>query len=265
VLLLHGFPELAYSWRKVMLPLAAAEYHVIAPISAAGCTTGWDDSDDAIDPFRILNMVRDAMGSCLRSAIAKSRRSATMRARRPAGARSSAGCSISGDMVRRRGVRLPFNTRTAPRRRARLNRYELTPNPLTATQYYQNYQRTRGVNDDMLRAAGPRLLPCLLPHKAPIGKETSRIRSARTARTWPKSPYYVERDKGMAATVAPFMPSAADRAMQVADEAEVDVRPNTPDPIHRRASGYRVGGRTQHCRDARSGAHRCAIHVYRGQ
>ncbi|MCC7345937.1 MAG: alpha/beta hydrolase, partial [Variibacter sp.] len=29
VLLLHGFPELAYSWRKVMLPLAAAGYHVI--------------------------------------------------------------------------------------------------------------------------------------------------------------------------------------------------------------------------------------------
>src|SRR5215470_15044640 len=31
VLLLHGFPELAYSWRKVMLPLASAGYHVIAP------------------------------------------------------------------------------------------------------------------------------------------------------------------------------------------------------------------------------------------
>ena len=31
VLLIHGFPELAYSWRKVMLPLAAAGYHVIAP------------------------------------------------------------------------------------------------------------------------------------------------------------------------------------------------------------------------------------------
>ena len=31
VLLLHGFPELAYSWRKVMLPLAAAGYYVIAP------------------------------------------------------------------------------------------------------------------------------------------------------------------------------------------------------------------------------------------
>lgn len=31
VLLLHGFPELAFTWRKVMLPLAAAGYHVFAP------------------------------------------------------------------------------------------------------------------------------------------------------------------------------------------------------------------------------------------
>jgi hypothetical protein len=31
VLLLHGFPELAFSWRKVMPSLAAAGYHVIAP------------------------------------------------------------------------------------------------------------------------------------------------------------------------------------------------------------------------------------------
>src|SRR5438034_1294673 len=64
VLLLHGFPELAYSWRKVMLPLASAGYHVIAPDQRGyGRTTGWDDSYDADpDPFRILNMVRDAIG-----------------------------------------------------------------------------------------------------------------------------------------------------------------------------------------------------------
>src|SRR5262245_48672161 len=64
VLLLHGFPELAYSWRKVMLPLAAAGYHAIAPDQRGyGRTIGWDDSYDADpDPFRILNMVRDAMG-----------------------------------------------------------------------------------------------------------------------------------------------------------------------------------------------------------
>src|ERR1022692_3382251 len=64
VLLLHGFPELAYSWRKVMLPLAAAGYHVIAPDQRGyGHTTGWDDSYDADpDSFSMLNMVRDAIG-----------------------------------------------------------------------------------------------------------------------------------------------------------------------------------------------------------
>jgi hypothetical protein len=64
VLLLHGFPELAYSWRKVMLPLAEAGYHVIAPdMRGYGRTTGWDGSYGADpDPFRILNMVRDTIG-----------------------------------------------------------------------------------------------------------------------------------------------------------------------------------------------------------
>ena len=31
VVLLHGFPELAWSWRKVIGPLADAGYHVVAP------------------------------------------------------------------------------------------------------------------------------------------------------------------------------------------------------------------------------------------
>ena len=31
LLLVHGYPELAYSWRKVMGPLAAAGYHVFVP------------------------------------------------------------------------------------------------------------------------------------------------------------------------------------------------------------------------------------------
>ena len=43
LLLLHGFPELAYSWRKVMLPLAAAGYHVFAPdVRGYGRTSGTD-------------------------------------------------------------------------------------------------------------------------------------------------------------------------------------------------------------------------------
>src|SRR5262249_3622488 len=67
LLLLHGFPELAYSWRKVMLPLAAAGFHVVAPDQRGyGRTTGWDGSFDADpDPFRMLNMVRDALALVL--------------------------------------------------------------------------------------------------------------------------------------------------------------------------------------------------------
>src|SRR5882724_701269 len=43
VLLLHGFPELAYSWRKVMGPLAGAGYYVIAPdVRGYGRTSGTD-------------------------------------------------------------------------------------------------------------------------------------------------------------------------------------------------------------------------------
>ena len=42
VLLLHGFPELAYSWRKVMPALADAGYHVIAPDQRGyGRTSGY--------------------------------------------------------------------------------------------------------------------------------------------------------------------------------------------------------------------------------
>jgi len=64
VLLLHGFPELAYSWRKVMLPLAALGYHVIAPDQRGyGFTTGWDGAYDGdVGSFRLLNLVRDAIG-----------------------------------------------------------------------------------------------------------------------------------------------------------------------------------------------------------
>lgn len=64
VLLLHGFPELAYSWRKVMLPLAAAGFYIVAPDQRGyGRTTGWDaDYDGDLASFRILNAVRDAFG-----------------------------------------------------------------------------------------------------------------------------------------------------------------------------------------------------------
>ena len=62
LLLLHGFPELAYSWRKVMEPLAQEGYHVVAPDQRGyGRTTGWSrEYDDDLAPFRFLNLMRDA-------------------------------------------------------------------------------------------------------------------------------------------------------------------------------------------------------------
>ena len=64
VVLLHGFPELAYSWRKVMLPLAQAGYYVVAPDQRGyGRTTGWDGAYDGdVSSFRLLNLVRDILG-----------------------------------------------------------------------------------------------------------------------------------------------------------------------------------------------------------
>ncbi|HUB44462.1 MAG TPA: alpha/beta fold hydrolase [Acetobacteraceae bacterium] len=64
LLLLHGFPELAYSWRNIMPPLATAGFHVVAPdLRGYGRTTGWDTGDGhGLTSFRLLNAVRDALG-----------------------------------------------------------------------------------------------------------------------------------------------------------------------------------------------------------
>ena len=63
ILLLHGFPELAYSWRKVMPLLASGGYYVVAPDQRGfGRTTGWDTRDyDNVDlrDFAVTNLVRD--------------------------------------------------------------------------------------------------------------------------------------------------------------------------------------------------------------
>jgi pimeloyl-ACP methyl ester carboxylesterase len=64
VLLLHGFPEIAYSWRKMLPPLAAAGFHVVAPDQRGyGRTTGWDDAYDGdLASFHLLNLVKDTLG-----------------------------------------------------------------------------------------------------------------------------------------------------------------------------------------------------------
>ena len=229
VLLLHGFPELAYSWRKVMLPLAAAGYHVIAPDQRGyGRTTGWDDSYDANpDPFRILNMVRDAVGLVY----ALGYRSVAAVVGHDAGSPiASWSALIRPDIFRSvtmmsspfAGVpSLPFNTANgaAPPRPAptddELDAELAKLNP--PRKYYQNYQRGPGANDDMLHA--PQGLHAFFRayyhYKSADWKGNKpHPLKARSAEELAQIPtYYVmERDKGMAANVAPFMPSAAEIA-----------------------------------------------------
>ena len=64
LLLLHGFPEIAYSWRNVMPALADAGYYVIAPdLRGYGRTSGWiADYDADLSPWRPTNLARDAVG-----------------------------------------------------------------------------------------------------------------------------------------------------------------------------------------------------------
>lgn len=63
LMLLHGFPELAWSWRKVMPRLAEAGYHVIAPDQRGyGRTTGWDGRFDGdLASFRQLSLAQDIL------------------------------------------------------------------------------------------------------------------------------------------------------------------------------------------------------------
>src|SRR5436305_9230252 len=241
VLLLHGFPELAYSWRKVMLRLAAAGYHVIAPDQRGyGRTTGWDDCYDADpDPFRILNMVRDAIGLVY----ALGHRSVAMVVGHDAGAPvASSSALIRPDIFRSITIMsspfegppaLPFDTANgAPMPRPAVTDDELDAelaklNP--PRKYYQNYQRTRGANDDMLHA--PQGLHAFFRayyfyKSADYKRNNPHPLKARTAEEMAQIPtYYVmEKDKGMAATVAPFMPPADYIAScKWLTEAEVDV------------------------------------------
>ena len=241
VLLLHGFPELAFSWRKVMLPLASAGYHVIAPDQRGyGRTTGWNDSHDADpDPFRMLNMVRDAIGLVY----ALGYRSVAMVVGHDAGAPvASWSALIRPDIFRSVALMsspfagapsLPFDTANgaAPPRPAPTDDEldaELTKlNP--PRKYYQNYQRTPGANDNMLHA--PQGLHAFFRayyHYKSADWKANRPHplKARTAEEMAQIPtYYVmERDKGMAETVAPFMPSAAEiAACKWLTEAELEV------------------------------------------
>jgi pimeloyl-ACP methyl ester carboxylesterase len=64
IVLLHGFPELAYTWRNQMLPLARAGYHVIAPDARGYGLSALQPVvySDSLVPYSMFNRVSDVLG-----------------------------------------------------------------------------------------------------------------------------------------------------------------------------------------------------------
>ncbi|MGB3445676.1 MAG: alpha/beta hydrolase [Xanthobacteraceae bacterium] len=225
VLLLHGFPELAFSWRKVMPALAAAGYHVIAPDQRGyGRTTGWSaDYDGALHPFRLMNLVRDALGVVF----AFGHRSVEAVVGHDFGAIVAPWCALSRPDVFRSVVimsapfagspAIPFDTANHPAR--------MTEDPVhrdlaalpRPRKHYQWYYATREANADMHGAPQGLhdFLRAYYHHKsADWTANAPHPLQGWTATELAKLPtYYVmDRDRTMAQTVAEEMPGAAEIA-----------------------------------------------------
>jgi pimeloyl-ACP methyl ester carboxylesterase len=222
VLLLHGFPELAYSWRKVMPALADAGYHVIAPDQRGyGRTTGWDASYDGdLNSFRLLNLVRDALG--LVSAFGY--RSVASVVGHDFGSSVAAWCAlVRPDVFRSVALMsapfagpppLPFDTSDAPptsKPEDPVHRaLAALPRP---RKHYQWYYSTRQANADMHRAdqGVHDFLRAYYHHKSADWKANQPTPlQGWTANELAKLPTYYVMDlaSNMAETVAQEMPSA---------------------------------------------------------
>ncbi len=221
ILLLHGFPELAYSWRKVMPTLAAAGYHVIAPDQRGyGRTTGWDaDYDGDLASFRPLNLVRDALG--LVSAFGH--RSVDAVVGHDFGSMVAAWCAlVRPDVFRSVALMsapfagpppLPFDTADSPPKPKRDDpvHRELAALP-RPRKHYQWYYSTREANANILHARQGLhdFLRAYYHHKSADWKDNAPYPlQAWTASELAKLPTYyaMDLDKGMAETVAEEMPS----------------------------------------------------------
>lgn len=224
ILLLHGFPELAYSWRKVMPALAEAGFHVIAPDQRGyGRTTGWDDRYDAdLRPFRLLNLVRDALG--LVAAFGYTSVAAVVG--HDYGSSVAAYCALLRPDVFRSVVlmsapfagppQIPFNTiaPSASATQAAPDIHAALAALIPPRRHYHDYYSGRDANANMQQC--PQgvhdFLRAYYHHKSADWPHNTPFRLASwTAGELAKLPtYYVmQAGQGMAETVAAEMPSAA--------------------------------------------------------
>ena len=214
VVLLHGFPELAYSWRKVMPALAASGFHVLAPdLRGYGRTTGWDVTyDDDLDPFRTLNLVRDILGLVA----ALGYRSVAAVVGHDFGSPLAAWCSLVRPDVFRSVVLMsaPFAGPPALRAPANDAIYDDLATLRPPRKHYQKYYSTREANDNMRHAPQGvhAFLRTYYHMKSADWKQNKPFPlQSWTAPELAKLPtyYIMDLNKGMAETVAPEMPSAA--------------------------------------------------------
>jgi pimeloyl-ACP methyl ester carboxylesterase len=232
ILLLHGFPELAYSWRKVMLPLAAAGYHVVAPDQRGyGRTTGWDDAYDADpDSFSLLNMVRDAIGLVF----ALGYRSVSAVVGHDAGSPVASWCALVRPDIFP-AVALMSSPFAGP---PTLGVSDAPTGPSIDDQlaaldpprkYYRRYYATSQANNDMMHAPQGLhdFLRAYYHYKSADwkGNKPFRLKSGSAEELARIPTYYVmEKDKNMPQTVAAQMPSAAEiAACKWLTEDELDV------------------------------------------
>jgi pimeloyl-ACP methyl ester carboxylesterase len=227
VLLLHGYPELAYAWRKVMLPLASAGFHVLAPdMRGYGRTAGWDDSYESdVFMFRHTNLVRDALGLVA----AFGHRSAAV-VGRDAGSAVAAYCAvIRPDVFRSVAMMtapfagppaLPFDTVDGKTQAGELPPEARSINDELAKlsrprKHYQVYYTTREANENMWHSPQGvhAFLRAYYHYKSADWKGNKPFRlSSLTAEELAKMPtyYIMDLDKGMAETVASVMPTPAE-------------------------------------------------------
>jgi pimeloyl-ACP methyl ester carboxylesterase len=217
VLLLHGFPELAYSWRKVMPALAAAGFHVVAPDQRGyGRTTGWDpDYDGDLRSFRLLNLVGDALALVH----ALGRRTVEVVVGHDFGASVAAWCALVRPDVFRAVALMsaPFAGLPALATDAAGAKPDIHAALAALSRprkHYQWYYSTRTADADMWRAPQGvhAFLRAYFHHKSTDwpGNQPFRLASWDAAELARMPTYYImDLDQGMAETVAPHMPDAA--------------------------------------------------------
>ena len=237
LLLLHGFPELAYSWRKVMVPLAAAGFHVVAPDQRGyGRTTGWSgEYDGDLAPFRYLNVLRDALG--LVAALGY-RQVAAVVGHDFGSPIAAYGALLRPDVFRSVVLMsgpfagppaLPFATDGAPTPPAKPDIHAALAALPRPRKHYHWYYSSRAADADMRHCAQGihAFLRAYYHHKSADWKANRPFRlQAWTAEELARMPtyYIMDRDANMAETVAREMPSTAEiSACRWLGEAELDV------------------------------------------